>query len=66
MKITRGFSNNLNKKMKLVNSSLFQEHDLWEFLNMLEVVQFTPHPVFGLPSKLIGPTNAAEFISQGS
>lgn len=52
--------------MKLVNSSLFQEHDLWEFLNMLEVVQFTPHPVFGLPSKLIGPTNAAEFISQGS
>eukprot|EP00080_Pristionchus_pacificus_P004392 PDM64412.1 mage-1 [Pristionchus pacificus] len=52
-------------KNPLVKTDKVKEHDLWEFLNMLEVVQFTPHPVFGLPSKLIGPTNAAEFISQG-
>lgn len=44
---------------------LMQEMALWEFLELLEVNQTAIHPVFGLPSKLIAPSNAAEFVSQG-
>ncbi|KAF8375801.1 hypothetical protein PRIPAC_82230 [Pristionchus pacificus] len=52
-------------KNPLVKTDKVKEMALWEFLELLEVNQTAIHPVFGLPSKLIAPSNAAEFVSQG-
>ncbi|GMS91708.1 hypothetical protein PENTCL1PPCAC_13883, partial [Pristionchus entomophagus] len=48
-----------------MESEVVKESALWEFLEMLEVRQNASHPVFGLPSRLIAPSNAAEFVAQG-
>ncbi|GMR32628.1 hypothetical protein PMAYCL1PPCAC_02823, partial [Pristionchus mayeri] len=52
-------------KNPLVKTDKVKSFALWEFLEMLEVWENVSHPVFGLPSKLISPSNAAEFVSQG-
>ncbi|GMT04148.1 hypothetical protein PENTCL1PPCAC_26322, partial [Pristionchus entomophagus] len=52
-------------KNPLISSDKVKDSALWEFLEMLEVRQTSIHPVFGLPSKLIAPSNSAEFVAQG-
>ncbi|GMR48793.1 hypothetical protein PMAYCL1PPCAC_18988, partial [Pristionchus mayeri] len=52
-------------KNPLVKADKVKDFALWEFLELLEVLPNTSHPVFGLPSKLIAPSNAAVFVAQG-